>query len=147
MSKRVKVYLDSGVGKKAFNKDFSFCEFIRFPYDIGNRSKKAKKEPLLAKPSGVEWANNDLCLRECDFSWEECAESEICMVICEIVGSQHKKDVLHLDSAYKSKVQIFLTCDNDIVSKRCQLEKICGFKIFNPVKEYSKLIDYINMTQ
>jgi|GEM_PF-5448683 len=57
--------------------------------------------------------------------------SKIYEDIKNTIGSQNRRDVLHVDSAYKERSDVFLTEDRDILRVRNDLEKICGFKIFN----------------
>ncbi len=146
-NKKIITYLDSGANINCLKKHWKNLEFIRYPYDGDNRPKRENKkwEPLVAKPSCVKWKDDHLSWEEDCSTWAECTGSKIYPEICSVVGFQKEKDILHLDSAYKSKAQIFLTSDKgDIISKRNQLEKICVFKIFNPVKECVELISYIN---
>ena len=144
--KRIITYVDNGADIRCLKKYWEKLSFIRYPYDGGSRPARDKKkwEPCIAKPAGGAWKNAHTRWEENCFTWEEDVQSEIQKQISEIVGHQNEEDILHVDSAYKSKAEIFLTSDNDIFLKKDQLERVCGFKIFNSVKEFVELIDYIN---
>jgi len=69
--------------------------------------------------------------------------------IYEIIGrdSRNRRDGLHLDSAYKSDVAMFLTSDKgDIWNNRQALDNLLGFKIFHPTSELDVLKEYLLKT-
>lgn len=66
-------------------------------------------------------------------TWEDYNGSDKYQEIVDIVGLENKRvDILHLDSAYKTRVDIFITNDkDDILSYRKKLEKALGFRFFH----------------
>ena len=100
---------------------------VLFPYD--RRTRRIKE---VATPSGATWEELNITWDEADFSWDECSPSPRYDDICNIIGEENIRDVKHVDSAFKSKCQSMLTCDNDILSHSQELEELLNIKFFHP---------------
>lgn len=101
------------------------------PYDT--QPKKKRFEP--ARPSLVTM---DSTYFTCDNPTpiSDLVESPKYEEILRIIGKQNRQDALHLDSAYKSHAQAFLTSDwQDVGRNRDELQKALGFPIFHMPKE------------
>lgn len=139
---KIKVYLDTGANDKKLIKA---CNIIgscyQFPYDSSARPK----DILVAVPSLARWEDGNASGEELEhFCWEDFSKSELLPHIRQIIGSSQRRDALHLDSAYKTKCQAFVTSDKDHIYKnKEELEKLLGLKIFYYPTEVKNLIDYL----
>lgn len=150
--RKIKIYVDNGANIKSI-KHHPLCHFINVPYD------KSGRRTQLAKISDASWGQLDLRWEELpdedapnsqDFTFEALEGSKIFDAIIEIVGKEDDKriDVLHLDSAFKEKAEIFFTNDkDDIWSKKELLEPLCGFKIFHSPSELEQMMSYVEKLQ
>jgi hypothetical protein len=140
------IYLDGSVNLSGFKELHPYCQFLLSPYDSSSQRRSDVKW-MLAVPSKVQWGDCNMPWKDIYFSWEKHKASEKLREIYSIIGEdpQERRDGLHLDSAYKSGVHVFLTSDKaNIWSHRDQLEPLLGFRIFNPDVEISLLKDFIN---
>jgi hypothetical protein len=133
--KIIKIYCDNGADVKELKKKTLNCsikvDFLSYRYDT--RSDGERLRHSLATPSAVTWEHDYTKWEENDSTWEECTASDKFDQIKRIIGElkQYERDVLHLDSAYKTKVDIFITSDkDDIFYKKEFLEPLLGFRIF-----------------
>lgn len=140
MSSVIKIYCDSGADIGALKPFADLIVLYQYPYDSKHRNKKMEIEGLPI----LNWQYANTTWEESKVTWEYCKRSEIYDSIATIVGKLNDKDILHLDSAYKSGCCVFLTSDKkDISSKKLDLEPICKFKIFYH-KDEQQIRDYIN---
>jgi hypothetical protein len=140
------IYLDGSVNVSGFKELHPYCKFLLSPYDSPSQ-RRSDVTWTLAVPSEVQWGDCNMSWKDIHFPWEEHKGSEKLQDIYSIIGAdpQQRRDGLHLDSAYKSGVQVFLTSDKaNIWNHRDQLEPLLGFRIFNPDVEISLLNDFIN---
>lgn len=140
---RMKIYCDTGAFLQELKRlqDIGIIELYTFKYE--NKNKHIKKSGLPSKATFKDLKNytyNDLKgICYCDFSGSDKYEQ-----IVSVLGLENRVDILHLDSAYKSQCEVFLTSDkHDIWLKREELLVILGMRIFN-VSEIKECIDYIN---
>jgi hypothetical protein len=144
MISTIKIYWDTGANIKFLKEHYGCCDFLQYPYDSSDRPKNKKMS--LARPSNLPWKYAHSTWEESTFTWDECVGSELYSQITNVVGKSNERDILHIDSAYKSGCHIFLTSDKgDIWSKRADLEKICNLKIFhsNDPKQHETILQYI----
>lgn len=142
---KVIVYLDGSTSVKRFKKYHSYCQFLLSPYDSPTQRRKDVKWDLAA-PSQAQWRDCNSSWEEVRFSWEEHKASEKLDKIYAIIGKDpdERRDGLHLDSAFKSGVHVFLTSDKgNIWNNRDSLEPLLGFRIFDPYLQSDLLIDFI----
>ena len=139
----MKIYCDTGAFLQELKclQDRGIIELYTFKYE--NKNKRIKKSGLPSKATYNDLKNytyNDLKgIRLSDFSGSEKYEQ-----IVSVLGLENRIDILHLDSAYKNKCEVFLTSDkHDIWLKREELLVILGMRIFH-VAEIKKCIDYIS---
>lgn len=143
---KIRIYCDSGADISKLKSIASQLELFQFPYDSPHRPRK----PLsLAQPSAAQW-------NDCHAAWEEFSEitwndfkgSSLHPQIETIIGTgpENRRDVLHFDSAYKTKCTVFLTSDKgDIWSKRTALESLTGIKTFCTPFELKAVLEYCSM--
>jgi hypothetical protein len=102
---------------------------VHFPYDPDSRSRSIRE---LASPSRARIGDLNLPIGEMRFLIGEMVESDKHSAIERIVGPDNRRDVLHIDSAYRSRCACFFTRDrSDILSKRSDLEALLGIR-FSP---------------
>ncbi len=143
MIDKILVYVDKGAEIKAIRSVHSHCQFIDFPIDSTDR-RKNRRNFINARPT-VTWNNWNCNWEECAFRWNDMAPTEKFCRIVDIVGASNENDAMHLDSAYKSCADVFLTSDErDICSNRAQLEKLLDFRIFNPTFEKDDVLAFIS---
>lgn len=99
----------------------------------------------MGMPSETTW--NDLrnvAWMNAPGRWSDYTGSNKYQEIQRVIGKQHEQDVKHLDAAYKSKCQCFLTRDkDDIYSKKAELEKLLGMKIYHTDDDWQSFLEYI----
>lgn len=134
---KIRMYLDNGASVKGFKEFHNQCHFIVSPYDHES-----------ARRNDVKWElgiHSEVQSRDCNWPWKDDTQawkdhsaSPYLHEIYRIIGRdpRNRRDGLHLDSAYKSKVDMFLTSDKrEIWNNRQELENLLGFKIFHPISE------------
>lgn len=135
---KIKIYRDTGADISKLKNIASLCEFYQFPHDSPDRPKK---HPLLAMPSEAQWNDCHAAPEEFPYiTWGDFKESPLHSQIEAIIGKglENRRDVLHFDSACKTKCKIF----RDIWSKRAVLEPLTGIKIFCTPLEFEAVIEY-----
>ena len=136
------VYCDTGGYRKELKKYGKNISLIMFEYENPNKNTSDNCLPS----SNLTYNDlKDSPAKIGDLTFDDFTSSDKQDQIEQIVGKQNKKDIFHLDSAYKSKCDIFLTSDNDdIYSNKEELEKLLNFKIFLSTKQLSLIENYIN---
>lgn len=69
---------------------------------------------------------------EANLPWNEVRGSQHIDVIRQLVGTENRRDALHIDSAFKSGCAAFVTADNDVLSKQAELQAMLGVRFFHP---------------
>ncbi|MFQ5729709.1 MAG: hypothetical protein ACE5GN_05050 [Waddliaceae bacterium] len=138
----VNVYCEHGAFRKELKSlvDNGQINLIMFPYE--NKNKKIKDMSL---PSEAEWSDlKNVTWDSAPRPWDDYGGSEKYHAIQHLLGKQHEKDVKHIDAAYKSKCQCFLTRDKgDILSKKYELENLLGIKIYHPDDDWVLFLKFI----
>ena len=80
---------------------------------------------------------------EAQFAWADCGGSQHLAAIRQIIGPEHRRDVLHVDSAFKSGCACFVTVDQDILAKRQKLESLLGIRFFHPEQDEAQLVEFL----
>src|SRR4029077_20960084 len=70
--------------------------------------------------------------------------SEMLPRIMEIIGPSHRRDALHVDSAYKSQCRAFVTRDTDILKHSEELERLLGVRVINPDTDHQTLLKLLD---
>lgn len=112
-------------------------ELCHFPYDPDSRSGKLPQRPV---PSGATINDLNMPIAELPGTIGDYASSPKFSDILAIIGSEHRRDALHLDSAYKSGCAAFLTRDSDILNHRVPLQHLLELQILNPDVDEASII-------
>jgi hypothetical protein len=119
---------------------------IHFPYDDGDRPffyGRWSKYLRRAKASLVTCDTTQLT-SDPDLRISDMEGSAIYRNLQQIVGRASDHDVRHLDAAYKSKADAFLTQDKrDIVHNRAELEQLTGLRIFHSDDDRDKFLEFV----
>ena len=119
-------------------------ELIHFPYDSEATTKHISPTAVV---SDAEWGDlnvkgwSDLAHVP---NWDDFKGSEHLPEINRIVGLSNRRDALHVDSAYKSGCNAFITTDGDILSHRERLQALLGIRFFHPVHDAEVLYKFID---
>lgn len=114
-----------------------------FPYDPSSRSRAIRE---LASPSKAQIRDLNLPIGKMSFPIGEMVESEKHAEIERIVGRGNRRDVLHIDSAYKRRCACFFTRDrSDILGNRAELEALLGLRFFHPDDDWDRFIEFLNL--
>jgi hypothetical protein len=82
-----------------------------------------------------------LCVCRSDgvFSTHNYKGSEHFEKILAILGREHRRDALHVDSAFMSRCAAFITRDSDILKHKVELLDLLGISFFDPDVELRDL--------
>lgn len=139
---KIKIYLDSGADITGIKSLHGQCIFFNAPYDSPDRRKNITCS--LPPISQAQWRDANWSWAEWNTPWDENIGSVYFTAIQKIIGKENRRDLLHLDSAYKEGVHCFLTADKkDIWTHRHLLERLLAFKIFHPPSELEELRAFI----
>ena len=99
---------------------------LYFPFENLNRkAQRANKPSELTVDTTFITADDDRILIS------DTAGSELFPMIAQIIGKHNRRDVQHVDTAYKEGCAIFVSPDrDDIISKADKLEKLTSMKFF-----------------
>jgi hypothetical protein len=118
---------------------------VGFPYDPNSRSRPIRQ---LALPSSAQIDDLNLPIGDMKFRIGEMVGSDKHVEIECIFGRSNRRDVLHIDSAYRSGCVCFFTRDRgDILAKRTELESLLGVRFFHPDDDWDRFIDFLNATE
>lgn len=138
----MKIYCDTGGYQKAFKtlQRNGLVELCTFQYENKNKHIADSGIPSNATYADLKnYSYSDLS----EISYSDFSGSDKYTQILSILGLENRVDILHLDSAYKSQCEIFVTSDkHDILLKREELSKLLGMRIFQ-ITELQDCIDYI----
>lgn len=141
----VKIYCEHGAltpKLKALQRERRI-ELVHFPYDPETTTKHISPT---AAVSDAEWRDlnakgwSDLAHVA---NWDDFKGSQHLREIQKIIGHSNRRDALHIDSAYKSGCQAFVTTDGDILNQRERLEALLGIRFFHPERDAEALSELI----
>jgi hypothetical protein len=128
--KPTKVYCETGAltkGVRGLCRELNVA-LVHFPYDPASHTPKFHE---VAPPSRAEIRDLNLAIAELPGPISDYFPSEHFGEILQILGQQHRRDALHVDSAVKSACSAFVTQDTDILRQREQLETLLGIRFFS----------------
>lgn len=111
-------------------------ELVHFPYDPDSHTRRI---PGIAEPSNAQIRDLNLPIKDLPGTIGDYRGSEHFEKILAILGREHRRDALHVDSAFKSRCAIFITRDSDILNHKAQLLDLLGIRFFDPGVELSDL--------
>jgi hypothetical protein len=127
----IRVYCEHGAltsGIRARARD-GRVELVHFPYDPDSRSRRIRG---IAEPSNAQIRDLNLPIKDLPGTIGDYKGSEHFEKILAILGREHRRDALHVDSAFKSRCAIFITRDSDILKHKVQLLGLLGIRFFDP---------------
>jgi predicted nucleic acid-binding protein len=139
----MKVYCEHGALSKSLRElqRKGFIELVHFPYDPDSRSGQLAMPEL---PSAAQWWDlKNLTWAELPGTFQDYSGSEHFTEILEILGSENRRDALHVDTAVKNGCSAFVTCDNDILSQKGRLETALGIRFFHTENDRDELDRFI----
>ena len=104
-------------------------ELMHFPYDPDSQSRHVD---VIAAPSRAQIRDLNLPMKDLPGTCDDDSGSVHLDTIRSTLGPQHRRDALHLDSAFKSGCTAFMTRDSDILDHKPQLEGFLGIRFFHP---------------
>lgn len=113
-------------------------ELVHFPYDPDSHTRKMG----VATPSEGRICDLNLPIEDLPGRIKDYVGSSGLPEILSIIGKTNRRDVLHVDSAFKQGCIAFVTCDSDILNHKTELEYLAGIKFFHP-SEYRDLEQFI----
>lgn len=129
----IKIYCDSGGYDRRLKKLNCQIELLNFDHGE-NKIRKIRS----ARPSAIEFDAPYVTYDDPRVIYDE-GESEKLEKILSIIGRNNLFDAKHLDAAYKSGCDFFLSRDkDDILSNRNKLETELGYKIYHPDQEFEE---------
>ncbi len=142
----IKVYCDTGgyVKKLKELEEQGVIEVYTFPYENQNRrieSTALPSEALFRDLGNIDkWDDMPGTFGDYVVSDKHASIEKIVGV-----GGQHRRDVLHLDSAYKSGCSCFLTGDKtDILANREALSELLGLRFFHPNDDWADFVAFVD---
>ena len=146
MNKPPKVYCEHGALTPALRslQREGWIELVYFPYDPDSRAQAISST---AVASEAQYRDLNLRYDELSGTYDQFQGSALLPTIREIVGVEHRRDSLHLDSAFKSGCAAFVTRDSDILKHGCCLEDLLGLLIIDPDKDHERLLELLPKEQ
>lgn len=111
-------------------------ELVHFPYDPESRSRHIRR---IATPSGAQIRDLNLTIEDLPGTLADYSGSGHLEAIRSVLGREHRRDALHVDSAFKSGCAAFVTRDSDILDHKAYLERLLGMKFFHPEEDRDAL--------
>lgn len=115
-------------------------ELVHFPYDSDSRSRHISS---VARPSAAQIRDLNLPIKDLPGAIADHSGSDHFEEIRSILGHEHRRDALHVDSALKSGCSAFITQDSDILKHKARLEGLLGIRFFDPNTELGDLEQFI----
>ena len=135
----VKIYCEHGAltpGLRALQRKGSI-KLMNFPYDPNARAHAISPTAL---PSEAQYRDLNLTYDELNCRYDDFQGSDLLPQIRKIIGSENRRDALHVDSAYKSECRALVTRDTDILKHRDELEQLLGLRIIHPDTDHEMLL-------
>jgi hypothetical protein len=96
-------------------------------------------------PSEAQWQDMNMTFDERgNLTFNDFTGSEHLAEIYRIIGPGNRRDILHLDSAYKTRCPVMVTVDRDILNHKIELEALLRLRIFHPENDEVELKTFIS---
>jgi hypothetical protein len=142
----MRVYCEHGAltsQLRAFRRE-SRVELIHFPYDENAHSRYIDRT---AVPSEAQYRDLNLTYGELRGTYGDFSGSERLKSIRAILGSANRRDALHVDSAYKSRCNCFITRDRGILIRAEELEALLGLRFFHPDEDWKAFVEFLESSE
>jgi hypothetical protein len=136
----LRVYCERGAYRKelAALQRASRIELVHFPYEGKNKKVQPGATPSLVTADGT-YLTADSSTRIGDLDG-----SAKLSRIREILGSSNEYDARHLDSAFKSSCDCFLTPDKADIARNAEaLEHLLGLRIFHNTDDWEAFLEFV----
>jgi hypothetical protein len=126
----MKIYCESGALTENIKKlgRSGRVDLVHFPYDPNSHTGKITN---VAVPSGAQIRDLNLTIAELPGLVSDYSGSAHLDEIRSIIGRTHRRDALHIDSAFIAGCSAFVTQDTDILNHKARLEKLLGIRFFS----------------
>lgn len=111
-------------------------ELVHFPYDPDSHTRRILG---IAEPSNAQITDLNLPIKDLPGTIGDYKGSEHFEKILAILEREHRRDALHVDSAFKSRCAAFITRDSDILKHKVELLDLLGISFFDPDVELRDL--------
>jgi hypothetical protein len=115
-------------------------ELVHFPFDPDSRSRHISS---IARSSNAQIRDLNLPIKDLPGAIADYRGTRYFGEILSIVGRQHRRDALHVDSAFDSGCSAFITPDSDILEHKTRLQGLLGMRFFHPLADLSDLEQFI----
>jgi hypothetical protein len=141
----LRIYCDTGAYRRELQEYEAngLVAIVQFKYE--NRNRRISES---APPSNPTWGQMNYTWGEVKadpvlskLTWGDVGKtSDRFLSIVAAIGKDNFTDAQHVDSAFRSCCQVFLTSDKaDIYSKRDELSKITNLTILHPIEDWDTL--------
>ena len=114
---------------------------VHFPYDPDSRSAAHRE---VATPSAAQIRDLNLPFKDAPGTFDDYTGSDKLSQIRGLLGPEHRRDALHVDSAHKTGCRAFVTPDSDILEHRMVLEVLLGIRFFHPNADEAALVAFLD---
>jgi hypothetical protein len=127
----MKVYCEHGALSKSLRElqRKGRVELVHFPYDPNSQSRYPATPEA---PSAAQLRDLNLTCAELPGAWQDYCGSEQISEILQILGTENRRDALHVDTALKNGCSAFVTQDRRILAQKARLETALGIRFFHP---------------
>ena len=116
-------------------------KLVGFPYDFPFSARAIASSEVV---SDAQWGDRHVSWGELSgTTWDDFKGSKHLKDILSIVGPKNRRNVLHLDSAYKTGCAAMITVDGAILDHKNELEALLALRIFHPQKDKAELLRFI----
>ena len=139
----MKVYCDTGAYSHDLRDMERLGEIKVFQFKYENKNKRIKN---IATPSQPTWEQPKYSWSELGgLTWADAGRrSKKWPEITTLIGASNKTDAQHLDSAFMSECEAFLTSDKgDIVAHAEKLQTMLGMKVFHVPNQWADFVVYV----
>ncbi len=138
----MKVYCEHGAVSKSLRdlQRKGYVELVHFPYDPNSRSGHLAPPDA---PSAAQLRDLNVPICELPATLKDYTGSEHLSEILEILGSQNRRDALHVDTAVKNGCSAFVTRDNGILAQKMRLENALRIRFFHPDTDQEELERFV----
>jgi hypothetical protein len=140
----LRVYCDTGGYKPELKALESAGRISVYQFMYENWNSKIRNKAVPSQPTWKElnyktWKHLD------GFTWDDFERvSDRRVQIEALLGPENLRDAKHLDSAYMTRCQVFLTSDkDDIASRAIELEALLGFKVFHVQEGWQAFLELV----
>ncbi|MCP4493753.1 MAG: hypothetical protein GY820_41595 [Gammaproteobacteria bacterium] len=137
----LKVYCDTGGYRKELKALVANGKIELYQFQYENRNRHIAN---IAEPSKPTYQEMNYTYAELDgITYADLSkQSDKFGEITTLIGSRSERDIKHLDSAFQTKCEIFVTSDKgDICSKKAEIFGLLGIRVIHFQDDWDQLIE------